>query len=112
MKLNYTGNAEINSYFESVIDEKFKNEKILKASFRGRKFNGKEIHLNKNNDFNDYNESDLSAIKAKFFFDKNSEMNVEKFEEIDKIYHWKFDEGFNKNCFDINKMVKDLNKFK
>jgi len=114
MKLYYTGNAEINSYFEKVVEEKLNKTNNLNASFRGRKLNGKEIPLKKNENIDNNNNNTISAIRSKIKFDNNSKLHIEKIEEINKIYHWKFDEEFKSNneINNINKFIKDLNKFK
>jgi hypothetical protein len=118
MRIKYTGNADINIFFENVVKDKLIRSNKLNASFRGRKFNGKEINLykNNNNDDKDNNVYYISAIKSKIKFDNNSILNIEKIEEIDKIYHWKFDEEFKSNnnneINNLNKFIKELNKFK
>lgn len=114
LKLNYSGEAKINSYFEKNIKDTNDSNRFI-ASFRGRKFNGKNIPL-ANSDFSnkEISQYEISALKSEIKFDANSILNIKKIDEINKIYHWKFDEEFKSNneINNINKFIKDLNKFK
>jgi len=99
-KMNYNGEAEVDTYFESLIKkDEDKTGNDFKTSFRGRIFNGKRFDTYKktkdlNKIENDEDQNDFGILYANY---KKDENNYVVFQN-------------ETNFFCLNKLICDLGK--
>jgi hypothetical protein len=106
-RIPYTGQCNTNVYFDSLIEPRRgsnPNSDEYITSFRGKFFNGKKIKVA---------DQKFNLIKINQTNHKGSN-KINKLEEIDEYYIWKFDEEipYDNNLLNMSNILKSLDILK